>query len=227
MLPVTAARCRRPTLKLWHRRLNHSNSKYLKIAVAHIPRGEEIGWCEACIKGGIEKCPFNKTEHHKHAPQKQPKKKLPKTTARMEKVMADACKPFVEKSAQGNVEMFVVHDGCTHPKTWVLFGKRKSDFNELFKALLRKLHNETGKFPVLFAPDGCGEFVNNNLEKHLKDCCGTDFKPTAPGNPNQNPYVERVTAGTYEWHHPTEGTNPARASQSPKEVLAGCCRIRG
>lgn len=186
-----------PKAKLWHRRLAHASPKYLKIAVAHVPKVGDVGWCEACIKGGMQKPHFNKTEHHKHVkPDEKNQQQLPKTTERMEKVMADACKPFVEKSAQGNVEMFVVMDVHTR-KTWVLFGKKKSDFNAQFKILLRRLKNETGKCPVMFSPDGGGEFVNKELESHLQEECGTQFKPTAPGNPNQNPYVERMN-GTIE-----------------------------
>lgn len=182
---------------LWHQRLAHASIKYLQKANlpgANISNSEEICHCDSCMIGGIRKRGYTKRNHGRR-PSRHTTKittyKQPKTTQRLEKVMADTCTPYPRvRSVQGNKHFFIIMDIHTR-KVWIRFGKSTADFPVLYQEWLLQVQNEVGMSPILFMPDGGTEFTNSKLAKILKES-GTKFMTTCPGNPNQNSYVERV-----------------------------------
>ena len=83
-------------------------------------------------------------------------------------------------------------------KKWIRFGKNKSDLNREFKEWLGYIEVETGTRPKLFAPDGGGEFNNNDLLNHLKKQ-HILFEISCTDCPNQNAVVERAN-GVVQTH---------------------------
>lgn len=165
--------------RLWHNRLCHYSDPYIKKATNNNDIHNE-GTCEACIKGGIKRRPFSKSDT-----------KSPSTTQRLDKVMADTCQPFSQgESTHGNKYFFLFVDVHTRKK-WIRFGKYKSDLKREYKYWLAQIENETGRKPLVFMPDGGGEFDNNEMIKYLKET-GTLFNITCTDCPNQNPFVERA-----------------------------------
>jgi hypothetical protein len=122
---------------------------------------------------------------------KEPPVLVPQTQARLDKVMADSCSPYPQQpSVQGNKIFFLILDVHTR-KSWILFAKSKAEFPSLYKKWLKEIETETKITPILFMPDGGTEFVNKKLRAILEES-GTKFRTTCPGNPNQNPFVERL-----------------------------------
>lgn len=167
---------------LLHQRWCHPSEKYIRKACPEIKPGTLTCGCTACIKGGIQRKPYHK---------KPTKDQQPKVSKRMEKVMADTCTPFPKtKSTYGNKVFFIIMDIFSR-KTWIIFAKSKAEFPQKYRTWLTQVENETKLKPVLFMPDGGTEFDNKNLKDFLEKT-GTKFETTSPGNPNQNPWVERV-----------------------------------
>lgn len=178
--------------QLWHQRLAHPSEKYLRHAVpARKLDKNKLCPCEACIKGGMKKQPFQKRQLKPVQREKRQKFQAPQTQQRLDKVMADTCSPYPQhNSMQGSKVFFVLLDIHTR-KCWILFAKSKAEFPEHYNRWLRKIQTQIGRTPILFMPDGGTEFTNNKLQKILEDN-GTEFMTTCAGNPNQNPHVERM-----------------------------------
>ena len=177
------------TPDLWHRRLCHASMPYLEKAVPSMVKGGALCSCEACIKGGIKRKPFNK-KAGKYKMSKKPQP-VPSTQQRLDKVMADTCTPYPQQpSAQGNKVFFLIMDIHTR-KTWIRYAKSKAEFPSVYAQWEKEVQNETKLHPVLFMPDGGTEFTCRKLRKILEES-GTLFQTTCPGNPNQNPFVERM-----------------------------------
>jgi hypothetical protein len=181
-------------VQLWHNRLAHGSDQYIKKVVPGLGDAK-TGWCEACTKGGMKKAPYNKGRNKGKA--QTPNITTPATTRRLQKVMADTCAPYPStRSAQGSTVFFIIMDIHTR-KTWIMFAKSKTEFPEIFKKWVKQVETETQLRPVLFMPDGGTEFTNEQVQKILQDN-GIKFQTTSPGNPNQNPFVERMNGVVQE-----------------------------
>jgi hypothetical protein len=166
-------------IDLYHQRWCHPSEKYIKTANPKLKKQKLTCGCPACIQGGIQRKPFSK------------KPKPPTVHKKLQKVMADTCEPFPgQKSNNQNKVFFLIMDIFTR-KTWIFFGKAKSEFVHRYEEWAGYIQTETGRQPELFMPDGGTEFVNAQLKNKLKQR-GTRFETTSPGNPNQNPHVERM-----------------------------------
>ena len=173
--------------RLWHNRLCHYSDPYIRKATNSNDINNE-GHCEACIQGDIKRRPWKKVTNSDDI----------KTTERLDKVMADTCQPFSDcLSTHKNKYFFLFVDVHTRKK-WIRFGRYKSDLKAQFKIWRDQVENETGRRPVVFMPDGGGEFDNLQLENYLRED-GTLFEVTNADCPNQNPYVERAN-GTVQAH---------------------------
>jgi hypothetical protein len=192
--------------QLWHRRLCHYSHVYVDKAIpGAIKRAKEkVGWCEACMEGGIERRPFRKKPDsgvpvgYKFRDSTGKQLEEEKTQDRLDLVAADTCQPFsTGTSTAGNKYFFLFVDIHTRKK-WIRFGKQKSDLKREFKDWLAQVRNETGRVPVQFSPDGGGEFDNKELAVYLKEQ-GILFEVTCTDCPNQNAFVERAN-GLVQMH---------------------------
>lgn len=193
--------------QLWHRRLCHYSHLYVDKALPGVIKraNEKVGWCEACIHGGIERRPFRKKARDevgyrfkKQLQRDEYTQEEEKTQDRLDVVAADTCQPFSNgTSAAGNKYFFLFVDIHTRKK-WIRFGKNKSDLKREFKEWISQIKNETGRLPVKFSPDGGGEFDNKELVDYLKKE-GILFEITCTDCPNQNAFVERAN-GLVQMH---------------------------
>jgi hypothetical protein len=127
-------------LELWHRRLCHCSEKYLRKSLPKLKRkfkGASLGWCDACVEGGIQRRPFNKSSgsnsnrgdqyvlrnladigNEDAATKEEPKAKdadavnvkeqVTDCKQRLDKVMADTCQPYSNcLSTSGNKYFFL------------------------------------------------------------------------------------------------------------------------
>lgn len=184
--------------QLWHNRLAHASMQYIKKAVPAKDLDKDgLSHCEACVKGGIKRRPYNKGRGNRKFTKSESEVEAPQTENRMDKVMADTCTPYPQNpSNNGNKHFFIILDIHTR-KSWVRFAKSKSDFPAVFKQWLGEVQNETKLTPILFMPDGGTEFTNNQMRQILKDN-NIQFMTTCAGNPNQNGFVERVNGVVLE-----------------------------
>ena len=190
-------------MELWHNRLCHYSDTYVHKAVGDVKGQHTTDWCEACVRGGIQRRPFcKKPSDSKHKCNFGSKERRGtevdsgsdeemKTQDRLDLVMADTCQPYSDcTSTTGSRYFFLFVDVHTRRK-WIRFGKRKSDLKYEFKDWCAQVHNETGRYPIKFMPDGGKEFDNNDLAAYLKDR-GILFEITCTDCPNQNAFVERA-----------------------------------
>jgi hypothetical protein len=166
------------TLDLWHQRLGHASEHYIRKLFPDTPKNLSLSWCAHCMVGA------KKRGYSKHT------KDGTNTDKRMHTVMADTCEPYGDTaSVQGNRYFFLLMDIHTR-KTWVFYGKQKSDFFKQGCLWLERVHNETGKYPDFFITDGGGEFDNKCFADYLRN--KSEFILTCAHSSNQNPFIERA-----------------------------------
>jgi hypothetical protein len=103
-------------VQLYHNRLAHASEKYIRKAVPKEKLdGGHLCNCEACIKGGIKKKPFNKQQQRqsKRADRKQ---NVPATTSRLDKVMRRHIHPVSRPAFSPGQHGVFYRNGCTHQK---------------------------------------------------------------------------------------------------------------
>ena len=189
--------------QLWHNRVCHYSDRYVRKAVpADQLSDDKVEWCEACVQGGIQRRAFSQqtnTDTAHTTPRKYkfsesdppPHTRELKTQERLDIIKADTCQPFSNCPSTAKSKYFFLFVDVHTRKKWIRFGKNKSDLNREFKEWLGYIEVETGTRPKLFAPDGGGEFDNNDLLNHLKKQ-HILFEISCTDCPNQNAIVERA-----------------------------------
>ena len=160
--------------QLWHNRLCHFSEKYVQKAVPHINKDDRTSdRCEACIKGSMQKRPYNKkSQSHTSSATKYKfngasDDEESRADSRLDKVKADTCQPFSDGTSTNNNRYFFLFVDVATRKKWIRFGRQKSDLKREFKDWLSQVENETGQRPLEFSPDGGGEFDNKELVSYL------------------------------------------------------------
>ena len=181
--------------QLWHNRLCHYSAQYVHKAVPAVKGDADVGWCQACVQGGIQKRPFTKKSK---APGRYVFSKdtavtpdEEKTQERLDIVKADTCQPFSDCLSTAKNNYFFLFVDVHTRKKWIKFGRRKSDLKREFREWLAEIENQTGRKPIEFSPDGGGEFDNKDLIAYLQEK-GILFQISCTDCPNQNAIVERA-----------------------------------
>lgn len=172
-LACTSAISKSDDLKLWHRRLAHTNFETLK-KLLNIKMTSDTK-CEICVLGKHSRKPFN-----------EPGKRASRI---LELVHSDVCGPITVSF--GGMRFFVSFLDDFSRKVFVYPMKSKGEVFLKFVEFKKRYENETEKSIKTLRSDNGGEYVNKTFEQFFAKC-GIKHERTAPYSPQQNGMAERL-----------------------------------
>lgn len=169
-------------LSLWHKRMAHLGMRNLNL-LKKIADG--VSFPDSCTKLECPTCLMGKQT-------KQPFKKSCATRATevLGLIHSDVCGPMREGSISGHRYFLTFIDDLTR-KTFIYFMKQKSEVFELFKDFKSFVEKQTGCKVKILRTDNGKEFVNNQMEKFLKEN-GIQHQLSVEYTPEQNGVAERA-----------------------------------
>lgn len=169
------------TLKEWHERLGHINTRSLKqlfskelVGRVELTDCEEF-FCESCVYAKQHKLKFPPIERH--------------VTKPGELVYSDVCGPMSVDSIGGS-RYFVLFKDDSTSYCEVMFIKHKSDVYERFRDFIKKCSNKFGHEIKRVRVDNGTEFINHKM-KELLSVNGIVLETTGIYTPEQNGRCER------------------------------------
>lgn len=169
------------SVKMWHDRLGHPNSKYTKSTVGETLDDSQF-FCEICEMTKAKKLPFQG-----HFP--TPKKPL-------EVIHTDLSGRINPPTNSGYEYYMKITDGLTSTRAVYLL-KNKDEALSKLTEFKTKYENICESKIKTIVTDGGGEYCSNKFETYLKDN-GIFHQITAPYTPEQNPISERGNRITTE-----------------------------
>ena len=173
----------------WHERLGHVNETSLRsmanenlVLGMKLPKNQEMGICEICIKGKQAQTPFKNSQR--------------KSKELLEIVHTDICGPMRTKSI-GGAQYFAVFIDDLSRWCEVHFLAKKSDVFGAFKKYASHAENITGKKIKFLQSDNGTEYLTNEFEEYL-NLHGIQRRLTVPHTPEQNGVAERKNRSLVE-----------------------------
>lgn len=169
------------TLRTWHERLGHVNTRALEeMAGKKLIKGATLADVE---KFFCESCQFGKAHRLKFAQNDERR-----TTKPGEYIHSDICGPFSTDSLSGS-RYFVNFKDDASGFRFTYFMKHKSDVYERFKDLDKLIETKFGRRMKLLRVDNGKEYVNTYMKNYLSNR-GIQMLTTAPYMPEQNGKAE-------------------------------------
>lgn len=179
-IALSAVRLGKAAEDIWHQRLGHPNSRFLKILnsqhVIDVNKWKKIPTlCSSCQLGKSCKLSFtlrNKIE-----------------TEPLAKIHSDLWGPAPVSSFQG-MKYYVVFVDDFSRFSWLYPLKKKSEFFTTFLKFQSLVENQFSRKIKIFQSDGGGEFQSAKFIEHLEQC-GIQRQVSCPSTPEQNGVAER------------------------------------
>lgn len=169
--------------ELWHRRLGHTNTEYLKMLLAkNMVRGlekleGEIKVCDSCVRGKMTRCSYENT--YSETAQEP-----------LEVLHVDLCGPFRISSLNGKKYMMVVVDQFSR-RYFVEFLRTKDEASRTLQNLIRRRENELNAKVKRIRSDNGLEFINAELKQYFNEK-GIKHEKTTFFTPRSNGMAERA-----------------------------------
>ncbi len=159
----------------WHKKLAHRDINDIKRMKLKIKACECTDICEDCVKGKMSTKPFHTSTSN--------------ISEIFDLVVSDVCGPFQVESV-GRSKYFVTFIDVFSRYSKVFFLRKKSDVCEKLIEFVENVKTQFHKTPKVFRSDRGGEYLNDNVQKYLKNN-GIDFQCTVGYAPQQNGIAER------------------------------------
>ena len=159
-------------ISTWHRRLGHVSEEAVKKT---IPISGNVGVCETCIKGKMDRKPFNET--------------IEREPNLLSRVFSDVCGPMSVPTFGGSKYFVTFIDGRSRMAETYLI-KQKDEVFKCFKDYKNMAENSTGKKIKCLRNDNGGEYNNIQMRDFLS-ANGIKAEFTAPYSSQQNGIAER------------------------------------
>lgn len=167
----------------WHARFGHRDPKVIRhLSSNNLVTGIQINdcpikqVCECCIKGKITRNPF-------------PQKASSTTHRPLDLLHADLYGPMLTETPGGRRYIMTLIDDYSR-YTYIFLSRRKSQVTEVIKNFIQFCITQFKTKPKAFRSDLGREYVNQELNEHLKHH-GIKFQHTTLYTPEQNGVAER------------------------------------
>lgn len=163
----------------WHRIFAHRHLSDVKKVISkfklNVRECNCTHVCDACVKGKMSRLPFPKFSE--------------KRKSRLECIVSDVCGPMQTQTIN-HAKYFITFTDLFSGYTEVAFMKTKDETASKTVQFVEKLKTQLGQKPKVFRSDRGGEYLNEKLQKYLKD---EGIKPqcTVGYSPQQNGVAER------------------------------------
>lgn len=170
------------SLKLWHERLGHANTKSIRkminndVATGLALTNKIDFFCENCPLGKLAKLPFKKIE-------------TKKSITPGEVIHSDLCGPM-ETPSVGGAKYFLLFKDESSGFRSVYFLKNKSDTFDALKSFVIDTKNKFREEIKILRTDNGTEYTNGIVANFLKER-GIKLMTSAPYTPEQNGRAER------------------------------------